>query len=281
MCPQVLASEAPSIIESNRPDASWPKHGRISFKKVQMKYRHDTPLVLKGITFHIDSMEKIGLWCSLFLFFMLLCVVCLVARLWHTMIVTFLPFLLFLLIRLFLFFFLTIWTMWWLSLFVVPWSYSPASPFSFSFSSLLFFSFSFWYFLLLLFLLFVHLGLIFLILLISLLPSSFSFPFSVSYQHLCTPSHNFICGWEPDRAKHLIWLQTDNMREKYYWQCQVYHVKEFLFIFCSYHLCPWDTPFAINPLSSFLYSHYNFLSSLTLNPILSIICSCSLNILSF
>ncbi|XP_050718620.1 ATP-binding cassette sub-family C member 5-like isoform X20 [Eriocheir sinensis] len=59
-CSKVLASEAPPIIESNRPDASWPKHGRISFKKVQMKYRHDTPLVLKGITFHIDSMEKIG-----------------------------------------------------------------------------------------------------------------------------------------------------------------------------------------------------------------------------
>lgn len=101
--------------------------------------------------------------------YIVVCSMSLAARLWHTMIVTFLPFLLFLLICLFLFFFLTIWTMWWLSLFVVPWSYSPASPFSFSFSSLLFFSFSFWYFLLLLFLLFVHLGLIFLILLISLL----------------------------------------------------------------------------------------------------------------
>lgn len=59
-CSKVLVSEAPSIIESKRPDPLWPKYGRISYKKVQMKYRPETPLVLKGITFHIDSMEKIG-----------------------------------------------------------------------------------------------------------------------------------------------------------------------------------------------------------------------------
>ncbi|XP_045132970.1 multidrug resistance-associated protein 5-like isoform X4 [Portunus trituberculatus] len=59
-CSKVLVSEAPSIIESKRPDPLWPKYGRISFKKVQMKYRPETPLVLKSISFHIDSMEKIG-----------------------------------------------------------------------------------------------------------------------------------------------------------------------------------------------------------------------------
>ncbi|XP_042240635.1 multidrug resistance-associated protein 5-like isoform X3 [Homarus americanus] len=56
-----LVSEAPAIIESKRPEVTWPKHGRISFRKVQMKYREDTPLVLKGLTFDIDSMEKIGI----------------------------------------------------------------------------------------------------------------------------------------------------------------------------------------------------------------------------
>nr|XP_045601897.1 ATP-binding cassette sub-family C member 5-like isoform X2 [Procambarus clarkii] len=56
-----LESEAPSIIESKRPDATWPKYGRISFRKVQMRYRPETPLVLKGITFDIDSMENIGI----------------------------------------------------------------------------------------------------------------------------------------------------------------------------------------------------------------------------
>ncbi|XP_027219261.2 ATP-binding cassette sub-family C member 5 isoform X6 [Penaeus vannamei] len=55
-----LASEAPAIIESKRPDSNWPKYGRISYRNVQLKYRPDTPLVLKGITFDIDSLEKIG-----------------------------------------------------------------------------------------------------------------------------------------------------------------------------------------------------------------------------
>ncbi|XP_071550882.1 ATP-binding cassette sub-family C member 5-like isoform X3 [Panulirus ornatus] len=57
---KVLVSEAPPIIESRRPDVMWPKYGRISFRNVQMKYRPETPLVLKDITFDIDSMENIG-----------------------------------------------------------------------------------------------------------------------------------------------------------------------------------------------------------------------------
>ncbi|XP_063866904.1 ATP-binding cassette sub-family C member 5-like isoform X1 [Scylla paramamosain] len=59
-CSKVLVSEASSITESKRADPLWPKYGRISYKKVQLKYRPETPLVLKGISFHIDSMEKIG-----------------------------------------------------------------------------------------------------------------------------------------------------------------------------------------------------------------------------
>ncbi|CAL4064557.1 unnamed protein product, partial [Meganyctiphanes norvegica] len=55
-----LVSEAPPIIESTRPEISWPKYGRISFRNVEMRYRPETPLVLKGITLHIDEEEKIG-----------------------------------------------------------------------------------------------------------------------------------------------------------------------------------------------------------------------------
>ncbi|XP_066942829.1 ATP-binding cassette sub-family C member 5-like isoform X2 [Macrobrachium rosenbergii] len=55
-----LVSEAPSIIESKQPDEAWPKYGRVSFRKVQMKYRPETPLVLHDVTFDIDSMENIG-----------------------------------------------------------------------------------------------------------------------------------------------------------------------------------------------------------------------------
>nr|XP_053629707.1 ATP-binding cassette sub-family C member 5-like [Cherax quadricarinatus] len=55
-----LQSEAPPIIESRHPEVTWPQYGRVSFRKVQMRYRPETPLVLKGVTFHIDSMENIG-----------------------------------------------------------------------------------------------------------------------------------------------------------------------------------------------------------------------------
>ncbi|KAK4289504.1 hypothetical protein Pmani_037528 [Petrolisthes manimaculis] len=59
-CIKFLVSEAPPVIESNRPDPVWPQYGRITFRNVQMKYRSDTPIILKGVTFAIDSLENIG-----------------------------------------------------------------------------------------------------------------------------------------------------------------------------------------------------------------------------
>ena len=32
---------------------TWPKRGRVTFEDVKMRYRPDTPLVLKGLTFDI------------------------------------------------------------------------------------------------------------------------------------------------------------------------------------------------------------------------------------
>ncbi|XP_076047153.1 ATP-binding cassette sub-family C member 5-like isoform X2 [Oratosquilla oratoria] len=55
-----LLSEAPSILESHRPEVSWPKRGRISFQNVYLRYRPDTPIVLKGVNIDIDAEEKIG-----------------------------------------------------------------------------------------------------------------------------------------------------------------------------------------------------------------------------
>ncbi|KAK7047965.1 Multidrug resistance-associated protein 5, partial [Halocaridina rubra] len=55
-----LVSEAPPIIESRRPEVTWPSHGRVTFRRVQMKYRPDTPLVLQDVSFSIDSMENVG-----------------------------------------------------------------------------------------------------------------------------------------------------------------------------------------------------------------------------
>jgi ABC-type multidrug transport system fused ATPase/permease subunit len=43
------------------PPSSWPEAGAISFKQVQMAYRPDLPLVLKGVDFEIRPGEKVGI----------------------------------------------------------------------------------------------------------------------------------------------------------------------------------------------------------------------------
>ena len=40
--------------------ASWPETGNITFQNLRMKYRHDTPLVLKGLNVSIAAGERIG-----------------------------------------------------------------------------------------------------------------------------------------------------------------------------------------------------------------------------
>jgi len=41
-------------------EPSWPSKGEIVVSNLEMKYREDTPMVLKGISFHIQGGEKIG-----------------------------------------------------------------------------------------------------------------------------------------------------------------------------------------------------------------------------
>ncbi|KAB7503779.1 Multidrug resistance-associated protein 5 [Armadillidium nasatum] len=55
-----VPSEAFQVMKGNKPNRNWPRFGRISFKKVELKYREETPLALKGVSFDIDSQEKIG-----------------------------------------------------------------------------------------------------------------------------------------------------------------------------------------------------------------------------
>ena len=45
---------------SAAPPASWPQQGRVRFEGVDMRYR-DGPLVLKNVTFDVNSKEKIGI----------------------------------------------------------------------------------------------------------------------------------------------------------------------------------------------------------------------------
>ncbi|KAL2507646.1 ABC transporter C family member 4 [Forsythia ovata] len=42
------------------PPLNWPTHGNVELKDLQVRYRPDTPLVLKGLTLSIRGGEKIG-----------------------------------------------------------------------------------------------------------------------------------------------------------------------------------------------------------------------------
>jgi ATP-binding cassette subfamily C (CFTR/MRP) protein 1 len=46
---------------SNDPPQSWPAAGAISFKDVQLAYRPELPLVLKGVSFDVKASEKVGI----------------------------------------------------------------------------------------------------------------------------------------------------------------------------------------------------------------------------
>lgn len=56
-----LTSEAPEIIEENRPEASWPANGEVVFKDYSTRYRPELDLVLKNINLSIKPHEKIGI----------------------------------------------------------------------------------------------------------------------------------------------------------------------------------------------------------------------------
>ncbi|WWD19199.1 hypothetical protein CI109_103657 [Kwoniella shandongensis] len=57
-----LESEAPPHLPCDpNPKELWPTGGEVSFKNVQMRYRPDLPLVLKGVDFTIRPGEKVGI----------------------------------------------------------------------------------------------------------------------------------------------------------------------------------------------------------------------------
>jgi ATP-binding cassette subfamily C (CFTR/MRP) protein 1 len=56
-----LQSEAPQIIENNRPPKSWPQKGEVTFTNFSAKYRPELELVLKDINLNIKPREKIGI----------------------------------------------------------------------------------------------------------------------------------------------------------------------------------------------------------------------------
>ncbi|CAI9089677.1 OLC1v1024296C2 [Oldenlandia corymbosa var. corymbosa] len=56
-----LPSEAPPIIEGNRPPPGWPSEGSIKFEEVVLRYRPELPPVLHGISFKIPPSDKVGI----------------------------------------------------------------------------------------------------------------------------------------------------------------------------------------------------------------------------
>ncbi|KAL0348666.1 UNVERIFIED_CONTAM: ABC transporter C family member 4 [Sesamum angustifolium] len=55
-----IPSEAAWRKPDSPPSPDWPNRGEIEIKNLQVRYRHNTPLVLKGISLTINGGEKIG-----------------------------------------------------------------------------------------------------------------------------------------------------------------------------------------------------------------------------
>lgn len=55
-----IPSEAAWQIKDRLPPPNWPTHGNVELKDLQVRYRPNSPLVLKGITLNIRGKEKIG-----------------------------------------------------------------------------------------------------------------------------------------------------------------------------------------------------------------------------
>ncbi|PRQ29591.1 putative xenobiotic-transporting ATPase [Rosa chinensis] len=56
-----LPSEAPAVMESNRPPHGWPSSGSIKFEDVVLCYRPGLPPVLHGLSFTVSASEKLGI----------------------------------------------------------------------------------------------------------------------------------------------------------------------------------------------------------------------------
>ncbi|KAF3778702.1 ABC transporter C family member 8 [Nymphaea thermarum] len=55
-----LPTEAPYIVDDNRPPSTWPENGKIELRDLKIRYRPNAPLVLKGITCSLEAGHRIG-----------------------------------------------------------------------------------------------------------------------------------------------------------------------------------------------------------------------------
>jgi len=52
--------EAPPVLEGHRPPPGWPESGEIVVRDLQVRYREDLELILKGVSFHVQPRQKVG-----------------------------------------------------------------------------------------------------------------------------------------------------------------------------------------------------------------------------
>ncbi|XP_015938667.1 ABC transporter C family member 8 [Arachis duranensis] len=55
-----IPAEPPAIVEDNRPPTSWPWKGRIDLQSLEIRYRPNAPIVLKGITCTFKEGSRVG-----------------------------------------------------------------------------------------------------------------------------------------------------------------------------------------------------------------------------
>ncbi|GMQ04986.1 hypothetical protein CsSME_00050205 [Camellia sinensis var. sinensis] len=56
-----IPSEAPEVIEENRPLVNWLTRGKVEIQDLQIKYKPDAPLVLRGISCTFEGGHKIDI----------------------------------------------------------------------------------------------------------------------------------------------------------------------------------------------------------------------------
>lgn len=56
-----IPSEAPTIIDNSRPPPSWPWNGKIELQDLQVRYKENLPIVLRGVTCMFPGGKKIGI----------------------------------------------------------------------------------------------------------------------------------------------------------------------------------------------------------------------------
>ncbi|KAL2617380.1 hypothetical protein AAZV13_08G181400 [Glycine max] len=55
-----IPAEPSAIVEDNRPPPSWPSKGRIDLQSLEIRYRPNAPLVLKGISCRFEEGSRVG-----------------------------------------------------------------------------------------------------------------------------------------------------------------------------------------------------------------------------